>query len=221
MTHDGKFEFIIIIIIIDGDVYIQRALKRLLSTHGFSTQIFGSAREFPENQPPIPKIGCRILDIEMPGINGLELQTQLDRRNISLPIVFLTGHGTIPRIVQAMKQGAMDFLEKPVDGYVLIDAIPRAISRSQRQFLEKQACMDLEQRFSELSPREREVFQLVVQGLLNKHTAAELGIVEQTVKVHRMRIMEKMRASSLAELVSVSEKLRLPPCSSTLFQRSE
>ena len=217
MKQDSNAE----VIIIDDDVYIQRALKRLLSTCGFSTRIFSSPREFFENQNLIPHVGCLVLDIEMPGINGLELQAQLNRRNILLPVVFLTGHGTIPRSVQAMKQGAMDFLEKPVDGYVLIDAIERAISNSQRQFEEKQVCLDIELRFSALSPREREVFGLIVQGLLNKQIAAELGIVEQTVKVHRMRIMEKMRASSLAELVSLAEKLRMPPCSFSIIPPSE
>jgi RNA polymerase sigma factor (sigma-70 family) len=153
----------------------------------------------------------------MPGINGLELQAQLRQRGFRLPIVFITGHGTVPMSVEAMKQGAMDFVQKPFDSPSLIEIIRKAIARSRQHAIEQQECLDLEQRFESLSQREREVFRFVIAGFLNKQIAFELGIAEKTVKVHRARVMEKMQASSLAELVQLSEKLRLPPCSSSIF----
>jgi RNA polymerase sigma factor (sigma-70 family) len=134
-----------------------------------------------------------------------------------LPIIFITGHGTVPMSVQAMKQGAMDFLQKPFDSQSLINIIRKAIDRSRRQSAEEHECLDLEQKFASLSPREQDVFRLVVKGLLNKQIACELGIVEKTVKVHRARLMEKMQVKSLAELVTIAETLRLPPCSSSIL----
>jgi RNA polymerase sigma factor (sigma-70 family) len=158
-----------------------------------------------------------LLDIEMPGINGLELQAQLRKRGFRLPIVFITGHGTVPMSVEAMKQGAMDFVQKPFDSPNLIEIIRKAIARSRQNAIEQQECLDLAQRLESLSQREREVFQFVIAGFLNKQIAFELGITEKTVKVHRARVMEKMLANSLAELVQLAEKLRLPPCSSSIF----
>ena len=209
------------VIIVDDDVYVQRGLKRLLASCGFSTRIFGSAKEFFESSAPLPTVGCLILDIEMPGMNGMELQDRLEQRKISLPIIFITGHGTVSRSVHAMRQGAVDFLEKPVDSQVLIEAIRQALARSRRQHADMQECLGLQQRLDSLTPRERDVLRLVLKGLLNKQIAAELGIVEQTVKAHRARVMEKIQANSLAELVRMTEMLRLSPCSASVLSPRE
>jgi len=205
------------VIIVDDDPSVQRSLKRLLTVHRLPARVYGSAQEFLEQGCPAPGSGCLLLDIKMPGINGLELQAQLRQRGFRLPIVFITGHGTVPMSVEAMKQGAMDFVQKPFDSPSLIEIIRKAIARSRQHAIEQQECLDLEQRFESLSQREREVFRFVIAGFLNKQIAFELGIAEKTVKVHRARVMEKMQASSLAELVQLSEKLRLPPCSSSIF----
>jgi RNA polymerase sigma factor (sigma-70 family) len=155
---------------------------------------------------------CQHARSERAGIAG-----RASKAGFRLPIVFLTAHGTVPTSVQAMKLGAMDFLQKPFDSQALIAIICKAIERSRQQSAEAQECRDLEQRFASLSPRERDVFRLVVKGLLNKQIAFELGIVEKTVKVHRARVMEKMQANSLAELVRMAETLRLPPCCSSIL----
>ena len=169
----------------------------------------------------MPAAGCLLLDVKMPGLSGLDLQAELKQRGLRLPIVFITGHGTVPMSVHAMKEGAVDFLQKPFDGQTLIAAIRKAVARSRKEVAEQNECLDLEQRFSSLSRRERDVFRLVVKGLLNKQIAYELGIVEQTVKVHRARLMSKMQADSLAELVRMAETLRLPPCSSSILSPLE
>jgi RNA polymerase sigma factor (sigma-70 family) len=205
------------VIIVDDDPSVQRALKRLLTVHRLPARVYGSAQEFLDQGCPAAGCGCLLLDIEMPGINGLELQAQLRRRGFRLPIVFITGHGTVPMSVEAMKQGAMDFVQKPFDSPSLIEIIRKAIARSRQHAIEQQECLDLEQRLESLSQREREVFRFVIAGFLNKQIAFELGIAEKTVKVHRARVMEKMQANSLAELVQLAEKLRLPPCSSSIF----
>lgn len=205
------------VIIVDDDPSVQRALKRLLTVHRLPARVYGSAQEFLDQGCPAPGSGCLLLDIEMPGVNGLELQAQLRQRGFRLPIVFITGHGTVPMSVEAMKQGAMDFVQKPFDSPSLIEIIRKAIARSRQHAIEQQECLDLEQRFESLSQREGEVFRFVIAGFLNKQIAFELGIVEKTVKVHRARVMEKMQANSLAELVQLAEKLRLPPCSSSIF----
>jgi RNA polymerase sigma factor (sigma-70 family) len=213
MSHDGVAE----VFIVDDDPSVQRALRRLLATNGFSARVFCNAQEFLDQGAPVPAVGCLLLDVQMPGLSGLELQAELQERGLRLPIVFITGHGTIPMSVQAMQQGAVDFLQKPFDSQTLIATIRKAIARSHQQATEEHECLDLEQRFASLSPRERDVFRLVVKGLLNKQVAFELRIVEQTVKVHRARLMQKMQAQSLAELVSMAETLRLPPCSSSVL----
>lgn len=205
------------VIIVDDDPSVQRSLKRLLTVHRLPARVYGSAQEFLDQGCPAPGSGCLLLDIKMPGINGLELQAQLRQRGFRLPIVFITGHGTVPMSVEAMKQGAMDFLQKPFDSPSLIEIIRKAIARSRQHAIEQQECLDLEQRLESLSQREREVFRFVIAGFLNKQIAFELGIAEKTVKVHRARVMEKMQANSLAELVQLAEKLRLPPCSSSIF----
>jgi FixJ family two-component response regulator len=205
------------VIVVDDDPSVQRALKRLFKAHGFPARIFGSASEFLDCDSPAPGCGCLLLDIQMPGLDGLELQNRLSLRGFRLPIIFLTGHGTVPASVQAMKHGAMDFVQKPFAAERLIEIVREAIQRSRRLTAEQNECEDLELRYSSLTSRERDVLRRIVLGLLNKQIADELGIVEKTVKVHRARVMEKMQAKSLAELIRMAETLRLPPCSSTIF----
>jgi RNA polymerase sigma factor (sigma-70 family) len=209
------------VFIVDDDPLFRRALQRLLTTNGFPARVFCSAREFLDQGAPMPAVGCLLLDVKMPGLSGMDLQAELKQRGLRLPIVFITGHGTVPMGVQAMKEGAVDFLQKPFDPQTLIATIRQAVARSRQEVADQNECLDLEQRFSSLSPRERDVFRLVVKGLLNKQIAYELGIVEQTVKVHRARVMDKMQADSLSELVRMAETLRLPPCSSSVLSSSE
>ena len=217
MSHDSVAE----VFVVDDDPSVQRALRRLLTTNGLPARVFCNATEFLEQGAPMPAVGCLVLDVKMPGLSGLDLQAELQQRGLRLPIVFITGHGTVPMSVHAMKEGAVDFLQKPFDGQTLIAAIRKAVARSRKEIAEQNECLDLEQRFSSLSRRERDVFRLVVKGLLNKQIAYELGIVEQTVKVHRARLMSKMQADSLAELVRMAETLRLPPCSSSILSPLE
>jgi FixJ family two-component response regulator len=209
------------VFVVDDDPSVQRALRRLLTTNGLQTRIFCSAEEFLDQGASVPAVGCLVLDVQMPGLSGMDLQAELQQRGMRLPIVFITAQATVPISVQAMKQGAVDFLQKPFDSQTLIATIRKAIARSRQQAAVEHECLGLEQRVELLSFREREVFRLVVKGLLNKQIAAELGIVEKTVKVHRARVMQKMHADSLAELVIMAQKLRLPPCSSSIFSSLE
>jgi FixJ family two-component response regulator len=213
MTDD----FVAEVIVVDDDPSVQRALNRLLSTHGFRVRSYCSARDFLDHCGSVPAVGCLVLDVAMPGKSGLELQAELQRLGIRLPVVFITGHGTVPMGVQAMKYGAVDFLQKPFDSRALLDIIRKAVQSSREQSSQTLECQGLELRFLSLSEREREVYRLLIKGLLNKQIGAELGIVEKTVKVHRARVMEKMQAHSLAELIRMAETLRLPPCSSSIF----
>ena len=205
------------VIVVDDDPSVQRALNRLLSTHGFRVRSYCNARDFLDQRAAMPTVGCLVLDVAMPGKSGLELQTELQQLGIRLPVVFITGHGTVPMGVQAMKHGAVDFLQKPFDSRALLDIVRKAVESSREQSSQTLECQDLESRFLSLSEREREVYKLLIKGLLNKQIGAELGIVEKTVKVHRARLMEKMQAHSLAELIRMAETLRLPPCSSSIF----
>ena len=171
---------------------------------------FSSAREFLDHDhPDVP--GCLVLDIRMPGLSGLELQEHMAAQGLTMPIIFITGHGNIPTSVRAMKAGAVDFLEKPFDDQALLDAIHQAIEKDKKAKREQIEKQEIKQRVSSLTPREYEVFSLVVTGMLNKQIAFELGTSEKTVKVQRARVMQKMSAESLADLVRLAEKAEIHP----------
>ena len=191
--------------LVDDDASVLKALRRLLSLAGWSVEAFSSPQEFLDrHRDDAP--GCLVLDVAMPGLNGLELQEALDARGSLLPIIFLTGRGDIPMSVRAIKRGAVDFLTKPVDGEDLFAAIRAALGKGQA-LREARAEMDgIERRLATLTPREREVLAHIVSGRLNKQIAADLGTVEKTIKVHRARVMEKMQVRSLAELVRLAER---------------
>ena len=172
---------------------------------GLTVKTFASAREFLE-QAVSEEPGCLIVDLRMPAMNGLELQEQLMTRNLNLPVIFLTGYGTVPASVRAMKRGAVDFLEKPVDDQVLLDAIYQALEKDRENRRNQAEVKSIQDRLKSLTPREYEVFTLITAGLLNKQVAYELGTAEKTIKVHRARIMEKMHCESLAQLVRLAEK---------------
>jgi FixJ family two-component response regulator len=199
------------VFLIDDDKSVRRALSRLIESAGYSVKAFGSAREFLEKSPHAGGPGCLVLDVRMPGLNGLELQQKLRADNTVLPIIFITGHGDIPMSVRAMKAGAVDFLPKPVQSADLLRSIRQALARAARERAEQAEIEAIRNCADDLTPREREVMALVVRGQMNKQIAFKLGTVEKTVKVHRARVMQKMRVGSLAELVRVAEKIGIPP----------
>lgn len=194
------------VFVVDDDPSIRKALTRLLGSVGMTVKSFSTADEFlasgHDDRP-----ACLLLDIEMPGLTGLELQDQLHARDLHPAIVFITGRGTVPQSVQAMKKGAVDFLQKPFEGEDLLAAIRRALARDTATKQAHKELQVLKGRRQTLTPRELEVFELVVRGLLNKQIAGRLGTSEKTVKVHRGRVMRKMGADSLADLVRMSERL--------------
>lgn len=197
-----------IVFIVDDDRRICESLSELLSTFDLRVVTFGSATEYMAYpRPDVP--GCLILDVELPDINGLDLQSQTGQGNHP-PIVFITGHGDIPTSVRAMKAGAVDFLTKPFNEADLVRAINTAIEQDREARRKRAELAELRQRLSSLTPREREVLPLVVSGLLNKQAAAELGISEITMQIHRGKIMQKMRAGSLADLVRMAGTLEIP-----------
>lgn len=196
--------------LVDDEPSVLRAVGRLLRSAGLEVRAFESPSEFMDlHNPDAP--GCVVLDVSMPQLDGLELQRSLSERGSSLPIVFLTGRGDIPASVRAMKQGAVDFLTKPVDGQQLIAAVNAGIARSREALRERDDRAELERRLATLTPREREVLDQVITGRINKEIAAELGTVEKTIKVHRARVMEKMKVDSVAELVRLAERVGVRP----------
>ena len=197
-----------IVFLLDDEPGMLKALTRLLKAEGFTVCAFTSAQAFLESYHP-EALSCLVLDVAMPGLNGLELQQRLTRSGVLLPIVFLTGHGDIPMSVQAIKAGAVDFLTKPVNDADLLRAVRAALQRAaeQRDLIAETAL--LRQRYSSLTPREGEVMAHVVAGQLNKQVAGDLGIGEHTIKVHRARVMQKMGVESLADLVRAAERLGL------------
>jgi FixJ family two-component response regulator len=197
-----------IIFIVDDDRRIREALAMLLSTFDLHVVTFGSAAEYiAYPKPDVPT--CLILDVELPDINGLDLQSQTGEGN-HVPIVFITGHGDIPMSVRAIKAGAIDFLTKPIKEEDLMRSIHAAIAQDRDARRKRAETAELQQRLSSLTPREREVFPLIVSGLLNKQAAAELGISEVTIQIHRGNVMKKMGAESLAELVRMAGMLEIP-----------
>jgi FixJ family two-component response regulator len=193
------------VFVVDDDASVLRSLKRLLVAAGLNVAAFDSPQAFLERYDP-DLAGCLVLDVAMPGLNGMELQQTLAARGSVLPIIFLTGHGDIPTSVQAMKRGAVDFLTKPVLDDDLLAAIRQAFEKGQALREARAELADIERRLAMLTPREREVLAHIVSGRLNKQVAADLGTVEKTIKVHRARVMEKMHVRSLAELVRLAER---------------
>jgi FixJ family two-component response regulator len=194
------------VFVVDDDDAVCVALSRLIRAAGFRVQTFGGAMELLESDR-LEDAQCLVLDVYLPDLSGLELQKRIVELGIDLPIVFITARGDIPMSVRAMKAGALEFLQKPFDDQALLEAINQAIARSRRARSEAEQIAGLQQRFHSLTPRQREVFALVVRGLLNKQIAVELGTAERTVKIHRGQVMRKMGAASLPDLVRMSEQL--------------
>ena len=188
------------VFVIDDDPSVRRSLARLLRSAGFAVETFASAAAFLDYEA-FQGMGCIVLDVSMPGLNGLELQARLVERDSTMPIIFLTGRGNIPMSVQAMKRGAIDFLTKPVDEDTLLVAVEDALVRHRDQCRARFVADAVRTRLAALTEREREVLRFLLSGALNKQIAAQLGIAEKTIKVHRARIMEKMEVRSIAELV--------------------
>lgn len=199
-----------IVFIIDDDLSMRRALTNLFQSVGLEAEAFGSASELLKNKLP-DVASCLVLDIRLPGLSGLDLQTELAKANIRIPIIFITGHGDIPMTVRAMKGGAVDFLTKPFRDQDLLDAVVGAIDKDRKRRESNKTIASLQALFETLSSREREVLAFVAAGLMNKQIAAELGLAEITVKIYRGHIMKKMQAKSLADLIRMTEALGIRP----------
>ena len=195
-----------IVFVVDDDVSVRESLELLINNEGWQPKTFASAQEFL-GSPRAVVPSCLLLDISLPGLNGLELQKRIAVERTDMPIIFITGYGDVPKTVQAMKAGAVEFLTKPFNDEVLLTAIRKALERSRLALVHEAEMQEIRDRYASLTPREREVMALVVSGRLNKQVGGELGISEVTVKAHRGQVMHKMRASSVADLVKVAGRL--------------
>jgi FixJ family two-component response regulator len=195
-----------VVFVIDDDVAMRETLSSLFRSVGLRVELFGTAREFAQIKMP-DAASCLVLDIRLPGISGLDFQAELAKADIRIPIIFMTGHGDIPMSVQAMKAGAIDFLTKPFRDQEMLDAVVKALERDQKRIDSQKVIANLRVRFESLTSREREVIAFVVDGLMNKQIAAELGVSEITVKVHRVNMMRKMKARSVIDLVGMADLL--------------
>jgi FixJ family two-component response regulator len=203
------------VFVVDDDASMRKSLARLLRSAGYAVEAFASAHEFLASAPEGEGPSCIVLDIRMPGLDGLDLQEELVARDYSLPIVFITGHGDVPSSVSAMKRGAVDFLEKPFDDDELLRAVTAAHRRDAKARTRLVELEDIRHKLELLTPREYEVLTYVISGMLNKQVAYELNITEKTVIVHRGRVMEKMGVGSVAELVQLSAKVGIQPAKAT------
>ena len=197
-----------IVFVVDDDQMFRRSTERLIRAAGLNVQPFTSARDFLQHPRPEGP-ACLILDVRMPGLSGIDLQQELTRLGIDIPIIFITGHGDIPMSVRAMKAGAVEFLTKPFRAPVLLEAIHSALERDRAALRKRSDSRVLRERFDQLTPREREVMALVASGLLNKQVAGKLNTSEATIKFHRANLMKKMQVESLADLIRLAEKLEV------------
>jgi FixJ family two-component response regulator len=198
------------VFVIDDDASIRKSLSRLLRSADYTVETFPSAEEFLRREH-FDGVGCILLDVKMPGLSGMDLQEELSKADYHMPIIFITGHGNIPMSVRAMKKGAVDFLTKPFDSKELLQTIEKAIEKDTEARAEYDETLNIRRRMELLTPREIETLPYIITGMLNKQIALKLGIAEKTVKVHRGRIMEKLQANSVAELVRLAEKVGIKP----------
>jgi len=199
-----------IVFVIDDDASLGASVSSLLRSVGLQARVFASTSEFlQEKRPNVPS--CMVLDVRLPGVSGIDFQADLSKRNIHIPIVFMTGHGDIPMTVRAMKAGAVEFLTKPFRDQDMLDAVQLALERDMSRIESEKASSGLKSKFETLTPREQEIMALVASGLMNKQVAGKIGLSEITVKVHRGRVMQKMGAKTLADLVRIAEALGIRP----------
>jgi FixJ family two-component response regulator len=198
-----------IVFVVDDDISVRESLELLIQKQGWRPKTFSSAQEFLES-PRVRVPNCLLLDISLPGLNGLDLQKRIAIQRVDMPIIFITGYGDVPKSVEAMKGGAAEFLTKPLNHEVLLSAIRQSLERSRLALTREAELQTLRERYASLTGRERAVMVLIVSGLLNKQVGGQMDIAESTVKAHRGQVMQKMKAESLAELVRMADKLRIP-----------